>query len=148
VIYKYKYILYQMFMRKSSFLEVTETNGLSSWVERRIYSLVCMAHTRSWPREGQLLFLLWFVFFKVLKRASPYVATKVTKKASAEMLLCAHCLYPAMRTEPRAAIICPALLTQFHFFCKTCYAPAIAQGHHRSARFRPKLICWRGRRFF
>ena len=28
------------------------------------------------------------LFFLVLKKASPYVATKVTKKASAEMLLC------------------------------------------------------------
>jgi len=32
-----------------------------------------------------------------------FVATKVIKNASAEMLLCAHNLCPANRTEPRAA---------------------------------------------
>jgi len=75
-----------------------------------------------------------------------FVATKVTKKASAERLLCAHSLYPANRAEPRAAIICPTSFTQSLCFCKTCYALAAAPGHHCSARFHPKLICWRGKK--
>ena len=37
-----------------------------------------------------------------------FVATKVTKNASADRLLCRTGLRPANRSEPRAAIICPA----------------------------------------
>jgi len=44
--------------------------------------------------------------------AVTFVATKVTKKASAEMLLCALSLCLANQSEPRAAIICPAALSQ------------------------------------
>jgi len=40
-----------------------------------------------------------------------FVATKVTKKASAERLLCRTGLCPANRAEPRTAIILP------HFVC-------------------------------
>jgi hypothetical protein len=37
---------------------------------------------------GPVTFFVVVCFFKVLKMASPFVATKVTKKASPEMLLC------------------------------------------------------------
>ncbi|XHR96276.1 hypothetical protein ACFJIV_06260 [Mucilaginibacter sp. UC70_90] len=38
-------------------------------------------------------------------------------------------------------LFCPASPALSPCFCKTCYAPAAAQGHHCSARFRPKLTC-------
>jgi len=53
-------------------------------------SMRCMGYTRSWPREGQLL-----------------CSHKVTKRLSAEMLLCALGLCPAKRAEPRLLNLTP-----------------------------------------
>jgi len=60
------------------------------------------------------------------------------------MLLCALSLCPANRTEPGLQLFCPTSFAQPYTSAKTCY-PRIRTALHCSARFRPKLICWRGR---
>jgi hypothetical protein len=55
------------------------------------------------------------------------------KRLSAEMLLCAHGLYSANRTEPGLQLFCPTLFAQSYTSAKTCYALQ----PHRSPLFCP-----------
>ena len=69
-------------------------------------------------------------------RASYFCRHKSNQKGfQQKCFFAAQGLCPAKRAEPRAAIICPTSFAQAFYFCKTCYAPAAAQGHHCSALF-------------
>jgi hypothetical protein len=75
---------------------------------------------------GPVTFFVVVCFFKVLKMASPFVATKVTKKASAEMLLCPQTF--AQQTRQNQGCNYFALLRSLISFCfsKNLLCPAAA----------------------
>ncbi|WP_299469509.1 hypothetical protein [Mucilaginibacter sp.] len=68
---------------------------------------------------------------------------KKQKIKSAKRLLCALAFAPQTGQNHGLESFAPLAFALCPRFCKISYAPA-TQGHHRSARFRPKLFCRRG----
>jgi len=66
--------------------------------------------------------------------------TKVPKKSSQQIGFFALKAFTLQSGQNHGLqLFCPASLALSRPSAKTCYAPSSAQGHHCSARFRPKL---------
>ena len=121
---------------------------IDQWAHRIYFGISyawCALNIRRSPPRRLLVFRCG-LFFKVLKRATPFsldrkeAKDQVGKKASLP-----HKAF-ALQTRQNHGLESFAPLRSLigPRFCKISYALAVTQGHHRSARFRPKLFCRRG----
>jgi hypothetical protein len=84
-------------------------------------------------KQSPLGWRILHVAYPLLAAGGPvtFVATKVTKKASAERLLCRTRPLPCKsRQNHGLQLFCPTSFTQPLASAKTCYAPAAALSHH------------------